>query len=187
MSRSMLSRRLQELESEGIIERRANDRRRGWRYHLTPAGREFLPIVKALGVWGQRWSRRQLADGEVDFRLLLWEMERSVRADAFGEGRTVVELELNDQPRNRRRWWFVNEAGDVHLCVKNPGLEIDLYLSATLRDMIYIWRGDLPLHRALETGRIEALGPARPVGLADPERPCTDPVGARRRAGCPPP
>ena len=63
MSRSMLSQRLQTLESEGIIERRPNDAARGWTYHLTPAGRELLPVVKALGVWGQRWSRRELADG----------------------------------------------------------------------------------------------------------------------------
>jgi DNA-binding HxlR family transcriptional regulator len=161
MSRSMLSRRLQELESEGIIERKPNEAGRGCTYHLTAAGREFLPIVKALGVWGQRWSRRQLADGEVDIHLLLWAMERRVRADAFGDGRTVVRLEFTDQPSSRRRWWFVNDAGEVHLCIKDPGFEIDLYLSARLSDMIYIWRGDLPLPLALETRRLEVLGASR--------------------------
>lgn len=160
MSRSMLSRRLQELESEGIIERRPNAAGRGWTYHLTSAGCEFLPIVNALGVWGQRWSRRELADGEVDIELLLWAMERGVRADAFGDRRTVVQLEFTDQPSNRRRWWFVNEAGEVHLCIKDPGFEVDLYLSARLRDMIYIWRGDLSLKSALETRRLEAIGPS---------------------------
>ena len=160
MSRSMLSQRLQRLESEGIIERRPNDAGRGWTYHLTPAGREFLPVVKALGLWGQRWSRRELADGKVDVGQLLWAMERFVRADAFGDRRTVVQFEFTDQPPNKRRWWFVNEAGEVHLCIKDPGFEVDLYLSARLRDMICIWRGDLSLTLALETGRLEALGPS---------------------------
>src|SRR3970040_1956509 len=41
MSRSMLSRRLQELEHEGIIERRPNETGRGCTYHLTLAGRAF--------------------------------------------------------------------------------------------------------------------------------------------------
>ena len=132
MSRSMLSQRLQRLENEGVIERRPKDAGRGWTYHLTPAGREFLPVVKALGVWGQRWSRRELADGEVDVSQLLWAMERFVRADAFGDRRTVVQFEFPDQPPNKRRWWFVNEAGEVHLCVKDPGFEVDLYLSARL-------------------------------------------------------
>ena len=160
MSRSMLARRLQELEAEGIIERKANDAGRGASYQLTPAGREFLPVVDALGVWGQRWTRRELADGEVDFRLLLWSMERFVRPDAFGERRTVVRLEFTDQPASRRLWWFVNEAGEVDLCLRDPGYEVDLYLSATLRDMIYIWRGDLPLGVALANGRLQADGPS---------------------------
>ncbi len=161
MSRSMLSRRLQALESEGVVERRPKAAGRGSTYHLTPAGREFLPIVEALGVWGQRWGRRELADGEVDIHLLLWAMEHGVRAEAFGKGRTVVLVEFCDQPSHKRRWWFVNEAGEAELCVKDPGFEVDLHLVVGLRDMIYIWRGDLPLAHALDTGRLRADGPFR--------------------------
>lgn len=159
MSRSMLSRRLQELEREGIIERRPNIAGRGSTYHLTSAGREFLPVVDALGVWGQRWSRRQLAEGEVDVELLLWAMEHELRADAFGDRRTVVQLDFIDQPSNRRRWWFVNDPGEVQLCLQDPGFEVDLYLSARLRDLVHIWRGDLSLVNALDTHRLEAVGP----------------------------
>ena len=86
ISSSILSRRLQDLEAEGVIERRK--RGRGWTYQLTAAGLEFVPIVKALGVWGQRWTRRKLAEGEIDFRLLLWEMECTVRPEALGSDRT---------------------------------------------------------------------------------------------------
>ncbi|WP_435105531.1 winged helix-turn-helix transcriptional regulator [Arhodomonas sp. AD133] len=159
MSRSMLSRRLQALESEGIIERRPNAAGRGWTYHLTSAGREFLPIVDALGAWGRRWSRRQLAEGEVDIELLLWAMERDVRTDAFGDRRTVVQLDFVDQPSSRRRWWFVNDPNDVQLCLQDPGFDVDLYLSVRLHDLVHIWRGDLPLRNALESHRLEAVGP----------------------------
>lgn len=158
MSRSMLSRRLQELEREGIIERRPNTAGRGWTYHLTSAGSEFLPLVDALGAWGQRWSRRQLAEGEVDIELLLWAMEREVRADAFGDRRTVIQLDFVDQPSNRRRWWFVNDPGEVQLCLQDPGFDVDLYLSLRLRDLVDIWRGNLQLANALETHRLEAVG-----------------------------
>lgn len=159
MSQSMLSRRLQELESEGIIERRPNTAGRGWTYHLTSAGREFLPMVDALGAWGQRWSRRQLAEGEVDVELLVWAMERDVRPDAFGDRRTVIQLDFVDQPSNRRRWWFVNDHDEAQLCLQDPGFEVDLYLSVRLRDLVHIWRGELPLGNALETHRLEAVGP----------------------------
>lgn len=88
-------------------------------------------------------------------------MERFVQPNALGDRRTVVRLDFTDQPANRRRWWFVNEAGQVELCLKDPGFEVDLYLSATLADMIHVWRGDISLASALGTGRLEVLGSSR--------------------------
>lgn len=157
-SPTLLSRRLKELEAEGVVERRRSAAGRSWTYHLTPAGQDFAPIVEALGIWGQRWSRRELAKHEVDLGLLIWAMERSVRPDAFGDRRAVVELAFPDQPAGKRRWWFVNEGGRAELCIDDPGFGVDLYLTVTLRDMIYIWRGDLALARALAQGRLEAHG-----------------------------
>lgn len=165
MSPTLLSRRLKQLEAEGIVARRRPDRaeRRagGWRYHLTPAGEEFLPLVTSLGIWGQRWARRQLAAHEVDLGLLIWTLERSVNAHAFGPGCTVVQLRFPEQPAAKRRWWFLSRGGRTELCLEDPGLEVDLYLGSSLRDMIYIVRGDLPLARAIAEGRLEVLGSGR--------------------------
>jgi DNA-binding HxlR family transcriptional regulator len=160
MSPTLLSRRLKELEAEGVIERRRSATRSRWTYHLTPAGREFGPILQALGVWGQRWSRRALAKHETNLTLLIWGIELSVDPNAFGERRCVVQLTLTDQPDSNRRWWFINEDGRAGLCVKEPGFEVDLYLASTLPDMIHIYRGDLSLARALDQGRLEAHGTA---------------------------
>src|SRR5262245_49698008 len=56
MSRSLLSLRLKQLEQIGVVERKHGPQ--GPQYHLTQAGREFAPIVRQLGEWGQRWFRR---------------------------------------------------------------------------------------------------------------------------------
>ena len=160
MSPSMLSRRLKELEGEGVVERCGSGNATS--YHLTDAGREFLPVVEALGIWGQRWTRRALREDEIDFRLLLWDMERTIHGDAFGEGRTTVQLDFTDLPAERASWWFVNE-GDVELCLQDPGYEVDLYLRVTVADMIHVWRGDVGVNRALETERLQAHGPRRLV------------------------
>jgi DNA-binding HxlR family transcriptional regulator len=158
MSPTLLSRRLKQLASEGVVERRRPAGGRGWTYHLSPSGREFVPVVEALGVWGQRWSRRQLAKGEVDLGLLIWALQRGVDANAFPGERTVVLLEFTDQPAGKALWWFVNCDGTCELCLEDPGFDVDLYLVTTLRDMIYIVRGDLPLARALDSGRLDATG-----------------------------
>jgi DNA-binding HxlR family transcriptional regulator len=161
MAPSMLTKRLGQLEKEGVIFRKSHPKGRGWTYHLTPAGRDFIPIVKALGVWGQHWTRRELDADEINLGLMIWEMERGVRPKFFGDQRTVVLLELTDQPANKRHWWFVNENGQLDLCLSDPGFEVDLYLTTTLPDMIRIWRGDLSLTRAFDEGRFEAHGPTR--------------------------
>lgn len=158
MSPTLLSRRLKQLEAEGVIERRRKARGRGYTYHLTEAGLEFAPLVVALGVWGQRWSRRELVEHEIDLGLLLWSMERSADPSAFQKEQTVISLQLSDQPAGKDQWWFVNRDNTCELCLEDLGFDVDLYLTTTLPDMIYIIRGDLSLTRALNDGRLEALG-----------------------------
>jgi DNA-binding HxlR family transcriptional regulator len=159
MSPTPLSRRLRELEAEGVVERKRAPNGKSWTYHLTPAGGEFVPLVVALGVWGQRWTRRQLAKDEVDVTLLAWSLERSVDASAFDKASTTVRIEFTDQRAAKAKWWFVNRDGACELCLEDPGYEVDLYLTTTVRDMIYIVRGDLSLTRALDEGRLETDGP----------------------------
>jgi DNA-binding HxlR family transcriptional regulator len=155
MSPTLLSRRLKQLEAEGVVERRAEAGSRAATYHLTESGQEFAPIIEALGVWGQRWARRELAEGEIDLGLLIWALEKSVDPRAFGDRKTIVRLELQDQPRAKRFWWFVNEAGKIDLCLEDPGHDVDVFLAATLPDMIHIVRGDLDIAHALDAGRLD--------------------------------
>ena len=161
MSPTLLSQRLKQLEAEGIVERRPVAKGRGATYHLTEPGREFVPMIEILGVWGRRWTRRALEDGEIDLGLLIWGLDWSVNGAAFGPKRSVVCLELTDQPPGKTYWWFVNENDAAELCVEDPGHDVDLYLSTTLADMIRIYRGDISLDHAVETERLEVLGSAR--------------------------
>ena len=164
MSPTLLSRRLKQLESEGIVERRKDRAGRSHTYHLTQAGREFVPLVEALGVWGQRWTRRELEEGEIDLGLLIWSMERRVDPSAFGTGRTVVNLHFSDQPAAKRNWWFINENGGCGLCVDDPGYDVNLYVTSTLPDMIRVVRGDIQLGRALTDDTVLLEGDRTAIG-----------------------
>ena len=157
MSATLLSQRLKLLEAEGAVERGGTGKRAT--YHLTEAGQEFLPMVFALGQWGQRWTRRQLEAGEVDLGLLIWGLEFSVNPSVFGPGRVTIELEFTDQPAHKAKFWFVNEDGTLDLCVTDPGHEVDIWLAATLVDVTYLYNGDLTLAAALRNGRLELTGP----------------------------
>ena len=161
MSPTLLSRRLKQLEAEGVVETRPAKNGTRNTYHLTPAGAEFLPMVQSLGVWGQRWSRRALAEHEVDLGLLLWTLERSVNPDAFGAESAVVRLQFTDQPKGKDIWWLLNQDNACELCLEDPGFEVTLYLSCTLPDMIYIVRGDLGLASAIAGDRLDVIGSAK--------------------------
>lgn len=157
MSPSLLSSRLKWLAEEGILERVDAGGNRA-AYALTVAGREFVPLVEALGVWGQRWTRRNLKEHELDLGLLVWSLESSSDPGAFGAHSCLIRLELTDQIAAKRNWWFLNRKGRCELCVEDPGGDVNLFLSCSLPDAIYILRGDLTPATAIATDRLEVIG-----------------------------
>lgn len=159
-SPTLLAQRLRQLEAEGVVLRRRAGTGRSSSYQLTQAGEEFVPIVTALGIWGQRWSRRELGKHELNLTLLLWALEKGAHPESFGADRTIVELQFTDQPQRRRHWWFLNESGRCELCLRSPDRASDLYVMVALPDMVHIWRGDVSLAAALAAGRIKVHGSA---------------------------
>jgi len=90
--RDRLAARLRALVKAGILERRqyqASPAR--WDYHLTPAGRDLTPTLRALLVWGDRWVSPEppatLRHGDHDLDLD-WICRRCGQAP--GEGSVTV-------------------------------------------------------------------------------------------------
>lgn len=158
MSPALLSRRLQQLEREGVIERRPIPGQRTHQYRLTEAGRAVAPVVRQLGEWGARWALGGLDVDDLDVTLLMWAMRRRVDPAAFGPRRVVVAFEFAGVPQNKRRWWLVNDGTEVDLCPKDPGFDVDLYVICSLRIMVEVWVGRLSLEKVLRTGQFELTG-----------------------------
>jgi DNA-binding HxlR family transcriptional regulator len=157
MSRTLLSRRLKQLESLGIVRRRPGTR--GSEYLLTAAGRDFAPIIRKLGEWGQRWVRSKFDREDLDITVLMWDMSHGVDAEALGTRRIAVRFDFRDLPAAKQTWWFINEGGAVDVCPTDPGFEVSLYVTTDLRSMTRVWMGDLDLAAAIDNGRIKLDGP----------------------------
>jgi DNA-binding HxlR family transcriptional regulator len=57
IARNMLSRRLKALVAAGILEKRAySERPLRHEYRLTAKGRELMPVMVSLLIWGNRWA-----------------------------------------------------------------------------------------------------------------------------------
>jgi DNA-binding HxlR family transcriptional regulator len=52
-----LTLRLRDMEAAGIVVRDEVAGRRAVWYHLTPKGRDLMPVIEALGGWGLRYTR----------------------------------------------------------------------------------------------------------------------------------
>ncbi len=165
MSSSLLARRLKELEHAGIVERRRNEKARGWDYCLTEAGRELAPVVEGMGLWAQRWVRHDLvADENLDPDLLMWDIRRGVDGGKMDANRRfVVRFEFSGVPSNRRRYWLVFEKGEADLCMRDPGFETDLYVSSHVRTLTEIWLGHLSLQQGLRDERLRLEGSRQDV------------------------
>jgi len=156
MSPTLLSRRLHELERAGVLTRQADGTE--VRYLLTPAGQELRPVVEALGVWGVRWVP-EVGDADLDPKLLLWDMHRHVDPDAVPAGRTVVQFRFPDAARGARDWWLVITAAETDVCDVDPGFDVTVRVTASLRRLVDVWRGEVPWSDALRSGGLEVDGP----------------------------
>lgn len=159
MSPSLLSARLRSLEAAGVVNRRESHGR--VRYTLTEAGLELKPILLAMGTWGHRWARSKLGKEDLDPSLLMWDIHRTMNAGYFGEQPTVLLFQFSDYAAKHRNWWFVIEEGDVDVCMKDPGQEVDLQIVTTVRTLTAVWMGDMDLSHAIRSNRIKLYGPAK--------------------------
>jgi DNA-binding HxlR family transcriptional regulator len=157
ISPSLLTLRLKNLEKAGIIIRKARSGRRGYEYFLTPAGKQLSPIIEHLAVWGMRWARGQLTDRELDVEFLMWEVQRRLNTGALPDGETVLCF-IFEELTKFKSWWIVIQDDEVDLCTKNPGRDVDLYITATVRTMVDVWEGDLDIKLALRKGLIKTSG-----------------------------
>ena len=156
MSPSLLSSRLKSLEAAGVIERQSRDG--NVRYRLTKAGEELVPIIMQLGTWGHRWVRTNLSSSDLDPGLLVWDIHRNMNAEFFTAERTVIKIEFTDVSSSGRFWWLVIRAGDVDVCLKDPGFDVDLMISSDLQTLTAVWIGDTTIMKAMREGRVSVTG-----------------------------
>lgn len=160
MSPALLSRRLKELESAGVVARAASSLEPAvFEYHLTEAGRELGPVVEAFGIWGQRRIESDLSLAHLDADLLMWDMRRSLNITPMPARRSVVEFVYPKQPAAQRRYWLVVDPGTgADLCKIDPGFEVDLYVTVDLRTMTAIWMGLDTVRAAVASQRMVLTG-----------------------------
>lgn len=156
ISPSLLSRRLKQLQRTGLVVRGHEDNRPV--YDLTEAGQELRAVLWSLGEWGQRWMG-EIEDAELDPVVLLKDIQTYADPDTFPEERTTVELRFPELKGSDRLWWLVLQHSErMEVCDIDPGHDIDLWVTTSLRMLTEIWLGERPLDRALAAQSLSLSG-----------------------------
>ncbi|WP_329793333.1 helix-turn-helix domain-containing protein [Lentzea sp. DG1S-22] len=148
LSRALLSRRLRQLVTAGLV------RRTGDGYALTQAGEALRPLVFSLADWGARYAFGDPRADELDPEVLMWWMHGRIDTGALSK-RATVEIRVNDR---RRTFWLVLEPGDASVCYTHPGLEVDAVLTSDIATLYRMWEGEFALLDAVRAGTIELTG-----------------------------
>lgn len=157
MSPSLLSTRLKSLERAGVAERNEIPGG-GVRYQLTEAGKELVPIILQLGTWGHRWVRSDLSQEDLDPSLLVWDIHRNINVGFFKGERTVIKIEFTDYTAKFRHWWLVIKEGDVDVCLKDQGYDVDITISSDLKTLTAVWMGDTTIMKTMRDKSVVVSG-----------------------------
>jgi hypothetical protein len=86
----------------------------------------------------------------------MWAMHRHL--EKLLADRAVLLFEFPDVEIKLRRFWFIIDHGQVDVCLKNPGYEVDLTLVTSIRTMAMIYLGQVEPDVAVRSGLIALDG-----------------------------
>ena len=155
MSRGLLSKRLDQLERDGLVQRADGA------YRPTAACEELRPLIFGLAEWGARWAFGEPRADELDPTVLMWWIRSGIDPEPLlgggpAGGRAVLHVRVPDARRSR--FWFVATPGDVSLCFTDPGFEVDVTVESSLGVLYQIWLGALELRAAVRDGAVTLTG-----------------------------
>jgi DNA-binding HxlR family transcriptional regulator len=149
VSTDVLASRLKDMERDGLTtRRRLPPPGAAYVYELTGRGRELLPVLQALGRWGQAELGERRPTDAVRAHWFALPLLRSLD----GEGLVDVRLEEGDF-----HLYVGAEEGPVYGDGPAPG-EPDARLVLDTDTCLAIGRGELSVPDAVRTGRVEVTG-----------------------------
>lgn len=168
ISPGLLSKRLRELEANGLVERLEDQATGHVDYVRTQKAIDLEPALNALAVWSQRHieADAMLCDG--DASTLMWVLRRKVVVSELPHRRVVIRFHLADAKPPLDRYWLLAQPGaEVELCISDPGFDVDVYIETSVRSLGGIFSGRTTYAREIDQGALFLSGDTRVVRTID--------------------
>lgn len=161
ISSAILSRRLKEMESSGLVER-VEDKAAGTvDYFRTEKAIKLEPAMNALAEWALCNIEAEIALSGADASTIMWVVRRMIDLAELPRRRAVIRFHFRDDPPLKcPNCWFVVEPGAdfPELCWLDPGRDVDLYVETGVVSLGAIIEGHSSIEREKERGRLFLSG-----------------------------
>lgn len=157
ISPTLLTKRLNRLEQEGLVVKKHIPGQRGYEYFPTQSCKELWPAMEQIGLWGMRWARDQMSEDDYDLQLLMLYLERSVQVDKLVGRETVIRFNFTDVAEYPN-WWIVVNEEETDVCIHDPGKEVDVYFTVRLPVMCQLWMGEISYRKAIAEKKLTLVG-----------------------------
>ncbi len=159
ISPALLSKRLKELEKQGLVERLEDPAKGTVDYIRTPKAIELEPVVQLLGDWAYRHVEPEVALNNLQPDYLMWSLRRQLDTDELPDRRVVVRFHFPDCKKEEGTFWLIVRPGvPADLCLIDPSFDVDLYVEAELRALGSAWMGYSSLQTEIAKDRIYLVG-----------------------------
>lgn len=95
----------------------------------------------------------------------MWDMRRRLDPRPLPPNRCTIHFLYPELRSVCQNWWLIVNGTEVNLCSTDPGYEIDLMVTASLRCMTSVWMGVTSVPVEIAAGRMQVDGDPR-IGQA---------------------
>lgn len=157
ISPTLLSKRLDSLAQYGLVQKRKIPGQKGYEYLTTKSCDELLPVILKLADWGMVWAKTNLTDKDYDVELLMLYLKRSIVPEHIPGNFTVIKFHFTDI-EIYPQWWIVIKDNEIDLCVNDPGDEVSVYFTTTVKNMTNVWTGQKTYRQSIRNDELKIIG-----------------------------
>ncbi len=161
ISPALLTKRLKELEQNGLIERIEDPATGQVDYLRTQRAIDLEPALSALGEWAQCNIEARQALEDTDVSNLMWHMRGLIHTDQLPNRQVVIQFRFGDPGLKYDTYWaLIRPETHVEICTSIPGFDVDLYIETDRVSLSAIILNRTTISRELDAGRLFLSGDA---------------------------
>ncbi|PWJ10496.1 winged helix-turn-helix transcriptional regulator [Jannaschia seohaensis] len=161
ISPALLTKRLKELEAQGLIERIKDKATGQVDYLRTQRAIDLEPALDALAKWVQCNTDARQALKDADVSNLMWHMRDLIDQDQLPNRQVVIWFRFSDPKLEYNTYSVLSRPGTpFELCSSIPGFDVDLFVETDRVSLSSLILNRTTIGREIDEGRLFLSGDA---------------------------